>query len=238
MSGSYLEVDLPFSGQRFFAGWRIGLWALVALGLLFASSALPQQMQLVSPRVLAQMNARFGPEAVVRLRDWQVFVGQQTSADLPQQLQAVNRFLNRVPFVGDAAHWGAEDYWATPAEFIASHGGDCEDFAIAKLVTLQLTRIPGAQLRLMYVNALELNQAHMVLLYTPQPGAVPLVLDNLTNAVVSADLRKDLQPVYSFNSDGLWLQPLSTNPRKVRNFSGSMLWEDLRRRLRAQGLNI
>ncbi|WP_237067306.1 transglutaminase-like cysteine peptidase [Microbulbifer guangxiensis] len=184
------------------------------------------------------MNARFGPEASEHLQGWQEFVSGQSNADEGGRLKRVNRFLNQVPFVEDAAHWGVEDYWATPVEFVASRGGDCEDFAIAKLFTLQALELPTSQLRLMYVNALELNQAHMVLLYTPYPGAMPLVLDNLTSTVVPATQRKDLQPVYSFNSSGLWLEPDSATPRQVRDHSGSLLWEDLRQRLQAQGMDI
>ncbi|PCO04882.1 sulfate adenylyltransferase [Microbulbifer flavimaris] len=192
----------------------------------------------MAPGLLAQMNARFGPEASGRLLGWQQFVEAQGGVGEGLRLWRVNLFLNRVPFVEDAAHWGLEDYWATPAEFVASRGGDCEDFAIAKLFTLQALELPTARLRLMYVNALTLNQAHMVLLYTPYPGAMPLVLDNLTNTVVPATQRKDLEPVYSFNSSGLWLEPDSATPRQVRDHSGSLLWEDLRRRLQAQGLDI
>ena len=35
-------------------------------------------------------------------------------------LATVNQHFNRVRFLDDARHWGAEDYWATPAEFFAS----------------------------------------------------------------------------------------------------------------------
>jgi predicted transglutaminase-like cysteine proteinase len=57
----------------------------------------------------------------------------------------------------------------------------------------------------MYVKALKLNQAHMVLTYYSSPGAMPLVLDNLNSRILPANKRTDLAPVYSFNGDGLWL---------------------------------
>jgi hypothetical protein len=60
-------------------------------------------------------------------------------------------------------------------------------------------------MRLTYVKALELDQAHMVLTYFSTPEADPLVLDNLKDEIQPASQRSDLLPVYSFNADGLWL---------------------------------
>ena len=37
-----------------------------------------------------------------------------------------------------------------------------------------------------------------------QPGAEPLILDNLITEVRPASRRPDLVPVFSFNSEGLW----------------------------------
>ena len=44
----------------------------------------------------------------------------------------------------------------------------------------------------------------MVLAYYAQPGAEPLILDNLIGEVRPASRRPDLTPVFSFNSEGLW----------------------------------
>ena len=88
---------------------------------------------------------------------------------------------------------------------LASNGGDCEDFSIAKYFTLREMGIPAERLRLTYVKALKLNQAHMVLTYFPTADADPLVLDNLVGEINSASDRDDLLPVYSFNGKGLWL---------------------------------
>ncbi len=60
-------------------------------------------------------------------------------------------------------------------------------------------------LRMTYVKALTYNQAHMVVTYFSKPESIPLVLDNLNPALLAADKRHDLLPVYSFNSTGLWI---------------------------------
>ncbi len=205
-------------------------------GLLLAGHALPAASPLVPPALLARMTERYGEGAERRLLEWQKLLKRQLGASEWHRLLRVNHFLNRVPFVDDSEHWGMADYWATPVEFLASNGGDCEDFAIAKLFSLQATRVPAGKLRLMYVNAVALNQPHMVLLYIEE-GKPPLVLDNLTNEIEPARRRTDLEPVYSFNAGGLWLNRPGYADRKVRDHSGSLLWEDLLERIRGEGFD-
>jgi len=119
------------------------------------------------------------------------------------------------------------DYWATPAESVASNGGDCEDFSIAKYFLLKELGVPIARLRLVYVKALRLNQAHMVLAYYAAPDAVPLVLDNLEESVRPATERTDLVPVYTFNDEEVRVVASGrvSSPRQIRN------WTDLVDRL-------
>lgn len=229
---------------KFFTHWRSRRGVLFASylasglllclfggGLLLASSALTP----LPPTLLERMSAAYGNEAQQRLLAWQQLLLQQREADEWHQLQHINHFLNQVPFVSDAQHWRKEDYWATPAEFLASNGGDCEDFSIAKLFSLQTAQVPTHKLRLMYVNALSINEPHMVLIYTEKKGAAPLVLDNLTNEILPANLRTDLEPIYSFNNNGLWLTNRQKPDEQVRNHSGSMLWEDLIARIKQEG---
>jgi predicted transglutaminase-like cysteine proteinase len=118
-------------------------------------------------------------------------------------LRFVNDLLNRVPQVADSAHWGQEDYWATPAEFIASNGGDCEDFVIAKYFALRESGIPAEKLRLTYVKSFQSGKIenHMVLAFYPTPKAEPLLLDNILPQMLLASKRPDLLPVYEFNGE-------------------------------------
>lgn len=126
-----------------------------------------------------------------------------------QRLHAVNQFFNRrIRFRSDFEVWGQEDHWATPLEVLQKAQGDCEDYAIAKYAVLRAAGMPVQQLRLVYVRAempgYSRAQAHMVLAYYAVPGAEPQILDNLRPDVQPASERKDLQPVFSFNSEGLW----------------------------------
>ncbi len=210
---------------------------LFTSGLLMAAAAVAP---LKLPEGLVQeMSNHYGPEARVRLLSWQMMVKEQSQVLEWQRLQHINAFLNRIPFAEDQDHWQQQDYWATPVQFLASNGGDCEDFAIAKLFSLQGANIDPDKLRLMYVTAKELGQAHMVLVYRANPGEHPLVLDNMAGEIIAARDRTDLVPVYSFNASGLWLNNRTEQNEhevKVRNHSGSSLWRELVARMEKEGV--
>ncbi|WP_448873762.1 transglutaminase-like cysteine peptidase [Desulfobulbus propionicus] len=146
---------------------------------------------------------RYGSPGRNRLLAWQNLI-QTNRKDDWDTVQRVNIFVNTFLFTSDVSHWGRDDYWATPVEFFASGGGDCEDFAIAKYFTLTTLGIASDQLTLIYVKALRLNQSHLVLAYSSSPGKEPLILDNLTDAIQPSSRRTDLYPIYSFNVRGLW----------------------------------
>jgi predicted transglutaminase-like cysteine proteinase len=180
----------------------------------------------VSPRLIEIYSRRFGPDARERLAAWKRDAAERKRSPAHEAaleralLSDVNRLLNRVQFVDDAVHWREEDYWATPAESIGSHGADCEDFSIAKYFLLKELGVPIARLRLTYVKSLRLNQAHMVLAYYAHPDADPLVLDNLEDTVRPASQRRDLVPVYSFNDEEVWveLRGRAGSPQQLRNW--------------------
>jgi predicted transglutaminase-like cysteine proteinase len=139
----------------------------------------------------------------------------------------VNTFFNRLPFLTDLAQWGEEDYWATPAESVASDGADCEDFSIAKYFALKELGVPIQRLRITYVKSVRLNQAHMVLAYYAEPNAEPLILDNLENGVRRASERPDLIPVYSFNDEDLLVAREGRRSASAGSASQIRLWRAL-----------
>lgn len=181
--------------------------------------------------LLNSAEKKYGNGARKRLLAWQQFVREDTSRTDMEKLEKVNRFFNQVNFVSDAIHWLRKDYWATPVEFLASDGGDCEDFALSKYFTLKMLGVPEKKLNLTYVKAWKLNQSHMVLTYYKTPGAVPLVLDNLINDIKPATQRPDLLPVYSFNGSGLWLSKERGRGNLVGKSDRLKLWNDLLERM-------
>ena len=153
----------------------------------------------LSTEVIERATKKYGAAAQARLLRWQAMIPSLRGKTENEKIRSVNDFINQTPFVSDLDHWGKADYWATPVEMIASNGGDCEDFAIAKYFTLLATGVPSDKLRITYVLA-DLSGgrhiAHMVLAYYATPDAEPLILDNLKPAISRAGERPDLTERY------------------------------------------
>lgn len=199
------------------------------IGLVLAALMLPAAAvgPALDAEALRAIEQRYGPAAAQRIRDWRQLIDTDQDQSLNVKLQAVNDFFNQLQFVDDIIHWQQRDYWATPVEFLATDGGDCEDFAIAKYFTLLELGVPESRLQITYVKALNLNQAHMVLAYYANPGADPLVLDNLVSGVLPGSSRNDLVPVYSFNGQGLWIARARGRGKRVGGSERLSLWQDL-----------
>ena len=161
---------------------------------------------------MAAAAQRLGAAAEAALPPLQALLQALKAMDDAARLRAVNRFFNeRIAFASDPAVWGQEDHWASPLETLAKGRGDCEDYAIAKYASLLAAGMAPAHLRLVYVRAtlsppgaLPVAQAHMVLAYQARADTEPLILDNLRAEVLPASARPDLNPVFSFGSEGLW----------------------------------
>lgn len=178
------------------------------------------------------------PAAQRNIDAWEALLKQPAQGNIQATLNRVNQFFNsRIRFVDDITVWGQEDYWATPVEALRKGAGDCEDYALAKYFTLRELGVPASQLRITYVKALQLNQAHMVVTWYSTPDAIPLVLDNLKPAILPATARSDLLPVYSFNGEGLWI-PQASGSKRVGDSKRLSRWQDLLTRMRAEGFVI
>lgn len=205
-----------------------GLRVLLVWSLIFAGAVGALE---ISNRLLAFVSERFGVAARDRLVQWQNLTQQLAPMPEAQKLELVNRFFNRAHWVSDLKHWGKEDYWATPVELLVTNAGDCEDYSIAKFYTLKALGIADDKLRVTYVKALNLNQAHMVLTYYPAPDAEPLILDNIDSSIKPASQRPDLAPVYSFNADGLWLNKMEGPDKRIGDAAKLSRWVEVNRRL-------
>lgn len=205
--------------------------SLLVVMLLLCLGAASAGVVDFSPGLMRYIKEKWGMEAVDRLQAWRsIELEGAASRHNPQlilsqdELQFFNRFWNKIPYYSDQTNWLIEDYWATPVETLASNGADCEDYAIAKYFSLRELGVPPGSLRITYVRALKINEAHMVLAYYPTPDADPYILDNLTEKLVLASERDDLVPVYSFNDEDLWASgaaPFKGKSGKIR------LWSEL-----------
>lgn len=193
----------------------------------------------ISDQLIQQAKLNHGDEAAARIQRWQQLFVELANETEGVKLSRVNQFFNNeIPFVSDSKHWNQEDYWATPYEALVTNGGDCEDYVIAKYHALRELGVDMHKLRITYVKAVRLNEAHMVLTYFPTRDAIPLVLDNLINPIATADKRTDLQPVYSFNAEGMWLERMKGEGVRMGNPNKLDLWTDLRVRMHELGLDL
>lgn len=204
--------------QTPFAARAVVLILLIVILLTLSSCARKPQVVKQPPPApeVAQPEPSPQPEPS-KLAAWQQLVRQHRTAPVQEKLQTVNVFFNRFEFVEDQYLWGRDDYWATLFETLSMSGGDCEDLTIAKYFTLRDLDIADQQLRITYVISLQTKKPHMVLTYSPEAQADPLVLDTVNQEILPVSSRSDLVPVYSFNQDGYWLA------RKQEGWKGKQL---------------
>lgn len=227
-------ISLSFlrMSRRWCAGW---LGAACTLSLLVSASLHAEDWDF--ERILQRSERVYGAMGAGRTRviAWANLMVNYGDASEDAKLRAVNDFFNReVRFRNDSGLWGQEDYWATPVESLRQGAGDCEDYSIAKYFTLRQLGVSTQKLRITYVKALKFNQAHMVLTYYATPTAVPLVLDNLIGDIKPASQRNDLQPVYAFNGDGLWV-PGATGDKRVGDSKRLSRWQNVLEKMQAEG---
>jgi len=208
---------------------------LMFISILFSIAVTMAGNNGFSPAFLNSIAAQFGQSAKNRVVAWQNLILNHRGDSDWESIHTVNDFFNRVRFISDKKHWHRADYWATPVEFLSTNGGDCEDFSIAKYFTLRQMGVPDEKLRITYVKALRLNQAHMVLAYYETPDSDPLILDNLIDKIRPASRRHDLLPVYSFNGKNLWMSKERGQGRRVAGGSQRInLWRDLNVRMQRE----
>lgn len=180
------------------------------------------------------MEDQYGQAARQRAVALQALIAEYGQADEADKLDRVNDFFNTVRYDDDWALWDQKDYWATPFEVLGINAADCEDYALSKFFTLVSMGVPEEKLRITYVKAVVLGQAHMVLAYYPEPDAEPLILDNLTDRIRPAGDRSDLVPVYSFNGAALWLAVNRVEGKKVGGADRLSRWQAFQEKLQRQ----
>ena len=132
---------------------------------------------------------------------WMKFLDGLKGKDIVTQIREINDYMNRAPYVTDPVNWGMKDFWATPGEFMAKFG-DCEDYAIAKYMSLRYLGYLEKDLRVVAVKDLNLKIGHAILVVYYQ--GKPYVLDNQVKNVIPAAKIKHYLPVFSINSKAWW----------------------------------
>ncbi|TQE99407.1 MAG: transglutaminase [Spiribacter salinus] len=187
----------------------------------------------------SELEQRFGAERVPVVDELEHMLEGIEELAPRDRAEQINAFFNRhIRYEEDDRVWGRSDYWASPLEALGKGEGDCEDFAIAKYLLLRKAGIGNEQLRLIYVRARigMGSQAHMVLGYYPEPNAEPLILDSLVRLIAPASLRPDLTPVFSFNSEGLWVGGQARPADRATDRLSR--WRDVLERSQEEGIRL
>lgn len=132
---------------------------------------------------------------------WQRLVSLAGEERPLQQLDAVNRYFNAVPYAEDGKLYGVKDHWATPAEFVRNNGGDCEDYAVAKYTALRAMGWSADSLLIVAVRDHNYNVDHAIL--AAKVNGQWHYLDNRAPRLLSPSDVPEYQPVYALNEHKL-----------------------------------
>jgi predicted transglutaminase-like cysteine proteinase len=117
------------------------------------------------------------------------------------RLGEINRAFNlAIRPVSDDAQYGVEDYWASPLATLTVGAGDCEDYAIAKLVALRAAGVAADDLRLVIIRETTTGEDHAVVM--ARTDGRWRVLDNRTFVMIDdSDLGK-YRPLFAIDAEG------------------------------------
>ena len=116
----------------------------------------------------------------------------------------------------DLAQWGKVDVWSSPLVTFSTGAGDCEDYAIAKYVALQMAGVAAEDLRIVVV--LDLNgEGHAVA--SVRLDGHWLILDNQWMVMVEDVDAHSYRPRFVINESGVMKYsdtplPVSASERK------------------------
>lgn len=136
------------------------------------------------------------------LQEWAAFLETLKDKDRLTQVREVNAYMNRQRYLTDPRNYGVKDYWATPGQFFR-RDGDCEDYAIAKFISLRTLGFSNDEMRVVVLQDLNLRVGHAILVVNLNGQA--LVLDNQVKSVVRAEAIRHYRPIYSINESHWWL---------------------------------
>lgn len=132
------------------------------------------------------------------------------------RLGEVNRAINlAIRPVSDRAQYGVEDHWSSPLATLAAGAGDCEDYAIAKLVALRAAGVPEKDLRLIIIRENATGDDHAVV--AARSDGHWRVLDNRSFLMIEDNGFGKYRPLFAIDAEGAkrFEQPMFANAASV-----------------------
>ena len=113
----------------------------------------------------------------------------------------INRAFNlAIRPMSDQAQYGVEDLWTSPLATLAAGAGDCEDYAIAKLVALREAGISSDDLRMVILRSLSSGEDHAVV--AARVDGRWRMLDNRYFLMIEDSDVTKFQPVFAIDAGG------------------------------------
>ena len=132
---------------------------------------------------------------------WQKFIKSIQHESKLRQMLKVNMWFEQFSYKQDNWVYSSDDYWATPLEFL-ERGGDCEDFAIIKYMSLKQLGFAPEDMKITIVYDVYSGTDHAFLVV--YHNNAEFVLDNREKLSVSRYMKKRYKPYYAFNENSLW----------------------------------
>jgi predicted transglutaminase-like cysteine proteinase len=149
----------------------------------------------------AENNCKAGAFNKCHYAKWGKMLEKASKQKPMKQLVTVNKFMNSHKYIVDPINWGVEDYWAVPSEFLNKFG-DCEDYSIAKYMSLRALGWKPEDMRVVVLQDMNLKAMHAVL--AVKFKGKDYVLDNQISLVVEHNRIHHYKPIFSVSEVGWW----------------------------------
>ncbi len=135
-------------------------------------------------------------------KQWEKLLKQLDGKPVGEQIDGVNHFFNAIAYVPDVENYGTGDYWQTPYELM-EFGGDCEDYAIAKYISLKRLGVAEKDMRILVVKDGNLGDIIHAVLEVETAGGTQ-ILDNQEKAVLPINQVMHYSPIFAINETSWW----------------------------------
>ena len=136
------------------------------------------------------------------VKNWMSFLDGIRHLSRAKQINKVNLYANQHDYILDIENYGVKDYWATPREFLYNNG-DCEDYAITKMLSLKILGFNMNKIRLVVLQDTNLRIPHAVLALITKNDI--LIMDNQVNEIISHKHVLHYVPIYALNEKKWWM---------------------------------
>ncbi|OCW56503.1 transglutaminase-like cysteine peptidase [Hoeflea olei] len=140
-----------------------------------------------------------------------------------ERLVRVSAAVNRtIRYRSDEGLHGELDHWSMGHETVARGAGDCEDYAILKMALLARLGVPLDTMEIVVVRDTGRRLFHAVL--SVALDGESLILDNMTDAVVSDRAKPDYAPLFSITAQANYVfgYPAGQQPRQVASIGNAL----------------